>query len=130
MLDADVTPERNTGDEPVAARISTPTPTIPITLNDLIRVFELAAPRLEWFSYPRHDLTFSCSPTAIWPTTRKGGVPINERVHVEAKSWVLDLVALLVRELLNPRGSRFVVTLDGAFLASDHTPICRFEVGA
>lgn len=108
----------------------TSTPLVPVSFDDLVKVFSLAAPRLEWFPYPQHDLTFSCSTNGVWPVTRWGVVPMEERVDVHRESWLLELVATLMRSTVSPRGGRFVITLDGALRATDRLPICRFEVGA
>ena len=38
---------------------SPPVPTIPVTFEQITQVFQLAAPRLAWFPYPKHELVFS-----------------------------------------------------------------------
>lgn len=101
-----------------------------VTFDEFAEIFELAQPRLERFPYPRHDLTFSCSRSGIWPSTRQGYVQPTERTLITGRSRTLDIVAAILIGWHDPRGGRFTIDLEAARVASTRQLICRLEVVA
>ena len=109
---------------------STDVPVINVTFEEFTKLFELAAPRLEWFKYPKHELIFSCSINGVWPTTRWGYIPVEERVLVGDDSNTLFFIAVMMLAYHDPLGGRFIVDTTGAYRATHRTPIVRFELCA
>ena len=108
----------------------TTTPTISVSFDELTEIFELAAPRFEWFPYPQHPLVFSCSPNGVWPTTRRGYVPPAERCYVTGRNNILDTITVLIPGQHCNIGGRFIIDMNGARTANSGEQICHFEVGA
>ena len=105
-------------------------PTVAVSFDTILEIFELASPRLQWFSYPKYPLTFSCSPSGVWPTVRLGYIEEAEREYVTGRSPLLDLMASLVVLFHDARGARFNISMEGVTLTRTGDPICHFEVGA
>lgn len=104
------------------------TPVIPISRADLIDVRLLAGPRLSCYPHSERPLTFSCNGVSVWPATRRGPVPEDERVDVEGASLLLSTIATLLRHDTRGRCGRFFVTDEGAFRSDNNSCICRFAI--
>jgi hypothetical protein len=110
---------------------TTPVPHWIVPFADLVRIFELAEPRLRRFDHPAHPLIFSCSVNGIWPTTCLGPTPVCERVMIGGQSALLDATAdLLMHTCDSTRGGRFTVTLDGVFRTRDGAVLAQIELTA